>query len=108
LDVLHLSEEPVDLVGSYANSDAQGLPTRLSVEYDALDGNQQTSSTWSCSAPGTLINTNTIEEFKNRDKVEILRKKSTRLWEAITSGDAIKNPSVLASFLMFTFADLKK
>ncbi|XP_068224634.1 ubiquitin-like modifier-activating enzyme ATG7 isoform X2 [Palaemon carinicauda] len=108
LDVLHLSEEPVDLVGSYANSDAQGLPTRLSVEYDALDGNQQASSTWSCSAPGTLINTNTIEEFKNRDKVEILRKKSTRLWEAITSGDAIKNPSVLASFLMFTFADLKK
>lgn len=108
LDVLHLSEKPVSVVGSYVNSDPQGLPTRLSVEYDALDRNLQTSSSWSCSAPGTLINTNTIEEFKNRDKLEILKEISSQLWNAITSGDAAENPSVLTSFLMFTFADLKK
>nr|QEG53818.1 autophagy 7 [Macrobrachium nipponense] len=108
LDVLHLSEKPVSVVGSYVNSDPQGLPTRLSVEYDALDRNLQTSSSWSCSAPGTLINTNTIEEFKNRDKLVILKEISSQLWNAITSGDAVENPSVLTSFLMFTFADLKK
>lgn len=107
LDVLHLSEEPISLVGSYVNSDASGLPTRLNVEYDALESDRKTSS-WSCLAAGTLINTNTIEEFRNRDKMEMLKASAAVVWDAISTGTALSNPSVLASFLMFTFADLKK
>lgn len=37
LDVIHLSKDPIPVTGNYVNSDAAGLPTRLSVEYDALE-----------------------------------------------------------------------
>lgn len=107
LDVLHLSEDAIPITGYYVNSDAPGLPSRLGVEYDALDKNKSPSK-WSCSAVGTLINTNTVEEFRNRDKQEILKASATVLWDAIISNSALENPSILTSFLMFTFADLKK
>lgn len=107
LDVFHLSEDAVPITGSYVNSDAPGLPSRLSVEYDALDRNRVPSK-WACSAVGTLINTNTVEEFRNRSKQELLKSSASVLWDAIISGSALEKPSVLASFLMFTFADLKK
>lgn len=107
LDVLHLNEDAIPITGSYVNSDAPGLPSRLSVEYDALDRNKP-STKWSCAALGTLINTNTVEEFRNRNKQELLKVSASALWDAITSDSALENPSVLVSFLMFTFADLKK
>ncbi|XP_045104852.1 ubiquitin-like modifier-activating enzyme ATG7 isoform X2 [Portunus trituberculatus] len=107
LDVLQLSEQAVPVMGSYTNTDTPGLPPRLYVEYDALE-RRKTASRWSCHATGTLINTNTIEEFRNRSKQDLLKGSATTLWEAITSGQALQDPSVLASFLMFTFADLKK
>lgn len=37
LDVIHLSKDPIPVTGNYVNSDAAGLPSRLSVEYDALE-----------------------------------------------------------------------
>ncbi|KAK3868936.1 hypothetical protein Pcinc_025714 [Petrolisthes cinctipes] len=106
LDVLQLSEEPVSVYGSYVNTDPPGLPSRLCVEYDAL--NRTEASSKSYSALGTLINTNTVEEFRSRSKPDLLQTSAEQLWAAITSGSALEKPSVLASFLMFTFADLKK
>ncbi|KAG0696853.1 Ubiquitin-like modifier-activating enzyme ATG7 [Chionoecetes opilio] len=107
LDVLQLSEQAVPVAGSYTNSDSPGLPPRLHVEYDALE-RKRAPSKGSCRASGTLINTNTIEEFRNHSKQDLLKASATTLWEAITSGQALQDPSLLASFLMFTFADLKK
>ncbi|KAK7078296.1 Autophagy protein 7 [Halocaridina rubra] len=107
LDVLHLSEEPVAIMGNYVNSDALGLPTRLNIDYDALESNQNPLK-WTCVVPGTLINTNTIEEFKSRDKVEMLKVAATSLWNSMLSEEVLRNPPLLSSFLMFTFADLKK
>ncbi|XP_042213780.1 ubiquitin-like modifier-activating enzyme ATG7 isoform X2 [Homarus americanus] len=107
LDVLHLSEEAVPIAGSYVNSDAPGLPSRLNVEYDALQRDRLPSKL-SCAAVGTLINTNTLEEFRNRTKQELLKTSACGLWDAINSDRALENPSLLSSFLMFTFADLKK
>lgn len=62
------------------------------------------TSSKSYAAVGTLINTNTVEEFRNRSKPDLLRMSAEQLWAAITSGSALEKPSVLASFLMFTFA----
>lgn len=107
LDVLQLSEQAVPVAGSYTNTDSPGLPPRLHVEYNALERNRVPSK-WSWHATGSLINTNTIEEFRNRSKQDLLKTSATSLWEAITSGQALEDPSLLASFLLFTFADLKK
>lgn len=107
LDVIHLSKDPIPVTGNYVNSDAAGLPSRLSVEYDALESNQPVPHL-SFRAVGTLINTNTVEEFRSYDKVELLKSAGASLWEALTSELALENPSLLSSFLMFTFADLKK
>ena len=65
---------------------------------------RKAASRWSCHATGTLINTNTIEEFRNHSKQDLLKSCATTLWEAITSGQALQDPSLLASFLIFTFA----
>nr|QVX20062.1 ATG7 [Eriocheir sinensis] len=107
LDVLQLNDQAVPMAGSFTNSDTPGLPPRLHVEYNALE-RRQVPSSWSCHATGKVINTNTIEEFRNRSKQDLLRESAASLWEAITSGRALEDPSLLASFLLFTFADLKK
>ncbi|CAL4065189.1 unnamed protein product, partial [Meganyctiphanes norvegica] len=55
-------------------------------------------------AVGQLINTNTIEDFRNRDKAQLLKCCAGMVWSAITSGDALDQPSLLNNFLLFTFA----
>lgn len=107
LDVLHLSEAPIPVTGNYVNSDPQGLPARLSVEFDSLDLNPSVP-TGSFTTVGQLINTNTVEDFRNKDKAQLLRCCAGMVWSAITSGDAMDQPSLLNNFLCFTFADLKK
>lgn len=62
----------------------------------------------SCVAPGMLHNTNTIQEFKNIDKRRVLRECAWQnLWLSIHSGQWLQRPSVLASFMLLSFADLK-
>ncbi|KAJ3163130.1 Autophagy protein 7 [Geranomyces michiganensis] len=62
----------------------------------------------SCTSPGILRNTNTIEEFKQLDKTIAFKEITERIWGDITSGAAVTNPSLLTRFLLITFADLKK
>uniref|UniRef100_A0A3Q3ARG7 Ubiquitin-like modifier-activating enzyme ATG7 n=1 Tax=Kryptolebias marmoratus TaxID=37003 RepID=A0A3Q3ARG7_KRYMA len=61
-----------------------------------------------CPAVGTLYNTNTLDAFKNTDKKALLEKEAAEIWDAIQSGAALKNPSILCRFILLTFADLKK
>jgi len=107
LDVLHLSETPIPVVGNYVNSDPQGLPARLSLEFDSCQMNPSVPA-GSFPAVGQLINTNTIEDFRNKDKAVLMKNCAGMVWSAITSGDALEQPSLLNNFLLFTFADLKK
>ncbi|CAO3599637.1 unnamed protein product [Absidia cylindrospora] len=53
---------------------------------------------------GTLINTNTLEQFQFMDKNLLFQQTADKIWQRIQSGDA----SDLCRFLMLTFADLKK
>ncbi|TPX62381.1 hypothetical protein PhCBS80983_g00520 [Powellomyces hirtus] len=59
-------------------------------------------------APGVLYNTNTIEEFKKLDKSAVFAQVADRIWESITSGAAVADPTLLTRFILLTFADLKK
>lgn len=53
---------------------------------------------------GILVNKNTIEEFKNCNKSDILNDAGKTLWENIINGNAIKDPSLLSTFVLLSFA----
>lgn len=58
--------------------------------------------------PGELLNLNTIEEFKDLDKIALLKSEAGRLGCQIKDGSVLENPNLLASFLFLSFSDLKK
>ncbi|XP_067907947.1 ubiquitin-like modifier-activating enzyme ATG7 isoform X2 [Heterodontus francisci] len=107
LNDYRLDESPRNIRGYYYNGDPAGLPTRLTLEFSAFDVNAVTPPRC-CPAFGTLYNTNTLQSFKSIDKKALLEQVGKETWDAIKSGRAIEDPSLLNSFLLLTFADLKK
>ena len=61
-----------------------------------------------CRAEGFIKNVNTIEEFTNTDKSAMIRKAGEQIWDAIRDGTIYSIPSLLSSFKVLSFADLKK
>ncbi|RKF53535.1 Ubiquitin-like modifier-activating enzyme atg7 [Golovinomyces cichoracearum] len=59
-------------------------------------------------AEGKIKNFNTIESFKNADKTAIMRTAAKQIWDAINDSTIFSIPSLLASFTIISFADLKK
>ena len=96
-----LDDAPHDILGYYSQG-VQGTP-RLTVDRTSFE---------SPSAPypviGTLKLTNTVEDFKGLDKMKFLADQASTVLDAIRSGKALKQPSLLVHFSLLTFADLKK
>uniref|UniRef100_A0A3Q3GKL1 Ubiquitin-like modifier-activating enzyme ATG7 n=1 Tax=Labrus bergylta TaxID=56723 RepID=A0A3Q3GKL1_9LABR len=107
LNDYRLDESPKCIKGYYYNGDPLGLPTRLTLEFSAFEVDGPTPARC-CSALGTLYNTNTVDAFKTADKKALLEKEGKEIWDAIQSGAALKDPSILSRFILLTFADLKK
>eukprot|EP00064_Thunnus_orientalis_P019600 superscaffoldBa00004970_g19723 len=107
LNDYRLDESPKCIKGYYYNGDPVGLPTRLTLEFSAFDVDGQTPARC-CPAIGTLYNTNTLDAFKTIDKKALLEKEAKEIWDAIQSGAALKDQSILCRFILLTFADLKK
>ncbi|KAF2676558.1 autophagy-related protein 7 [Lentithecium fluviatile CBS 122367] len=61
-----------------------------------------------CRAEGIIKNCNTIEDYKNLDRTAILERCAQTIWEAIHDGSIYECPSLLSSFTLITFANLKK
>ncbi|KAK2800332.1 Autophagy protein 7 [Emmonsiellopsis sp. PD_5] len=59
-------------------------------------------------AEGMIKNVNTIEEYRNTDKNALLLQTAKTIWDAINDGTIYSCPSLLASFMVLSFADLKK
>ncbi|PSN61391.1 autophagy-related protein 7 [Corynespora cassiicola Philippines] len=59
-------------------------------------------------AEGIIKNCNTIEDYKNLDRTAVLETCARTIWEAIHDGSIYECPSLLASFTLVTFANLKK
>lgn len=53
---------------------------------------------------GILKNLNTIESFKNCDKISLLNKAGQRLIANILNGTCLEDPRELACFLLLSFA----
>ncbi|XP_034389500.1 ubiquitin-like modifier-activating enzyme ATG7 [Cyclopterus lumpus] len=107
LNDYRLDESPKSIKGYYYNGDPLGLPTRLTLEFSAFEVDGPTPARC-CLATGTLYNTNTLDAFKTTDKKALLEKEAKEIWDAIQSGAALKDPSILCKFILLTFADLKK
>ncbi|KAG7493537.1 hypothetical protein JOB18_011245 [Solea senegalensis] len=107
LNDYRLDESPKFIKGYYYNGDTVGFPTRLTLEFSAFDVDGPTPA-HCCPAVGTLYNTNTLDAFKTTDKKALLEKEAKEIWDAIQSGAALKDPSILCRFILLTFADLKK
>ncbi|KAG7899002.1 hypothetical protein KL935_004010 [Ogataea polymorpha] len=57
---------------------------------------------------GEITNVNTLEEFKSQSKLEFLTRAGGKIIDSIKNKAALQNPSLLAHFAVFSFADLKK
>ncbi|KAG6008707.1 Autophagy protein 7 [Claviceps maximensis] len=57
---------------------------------------------------GIIKNVNTLEDFKNMDKAAMIKTAGRQIWDAINDGTIYSVPSLLSSFVMLSYADLKK
>ncbi|KAK2733463.1 Autophagy protein 7 [Myotisia sp. PD_48] len=59
-------------------------------------------------AEGIIKNVNRFDEYLNADKSALLNQAGKTIWDAINDGSIYSCPSLLASFIVLSFADLKK
>ncbi|KAK9323256.1 hypothetical protein V1517DRAFT_321125 [Lipomyces orientalis] len=102
------SEKP--LIGLYSipvstSASSSGI---ITLDGDSFDETASRISDIDCIANGTLLNLNTIEEFKHFDKNRLIHDEGKKMIQAIKDGDVIKMPSILSSFYLISFSDLKK
>lgn len=111
LEVLGLEDAPIDVHGYYESRHQNpGLPSLMNVDREAFDMSKCAGHQWSVHASiGSVYVHNTMESFKNLDKVEFLNvKEGHQLLESIQSGVALNDPRNLSRFVVHLYADLKK
>lgn len=108
LDVDKLNENNRPIWGYYSNLNLNKCKTSLfevdSTSFNAHYSNQKVY----IPVHGILLNKNTIEQFKECDKNSLVQIEGKKLWEYIKSGNLLADPFRLNSFLVLSFADLKK
>ncbi|KAJ3275277.1 hypothetical protein HDV01_001004 [Terramyces sp. JEL0728] len=110
IDLYRLDDSDKEIFGYYrggerANDSVSALPARLFVSSGSFDKEQVA---FAVNSPGTLKNTNTLNEFKDLDKNAFLKQVASQIWDAIKTRSVIDNPQLLVQFGLITFADLKK
>ncbi|KIK68841.1 hypothetical protein GYMLUDRAFT_34831 [Collybiopsis luxurians FD-317 M1] len=116
LDVLKLSDAHVDITATYRVGrlieDREGGPGAfvgvggsLAVEEESFGQGPSSLTMGSAVAKGVVKNYNTIEEFKVADKSKLFNESADKIW---TSIQTTRSTTLLNSFLLITFADLKK
>ncbi|XP_050304450.1 ubiquitin-like modifier-activating enzyme ATG7 [Anthonomus grandis grandis] len=79
------------------------------LEVDSTSFNESfTSQNMYIPFKGKIFNKNTIENFKECNKMDLLNAEGINIWDKIVSGEALKKPFILNSFIILSFADLKK
>ncbi|KAI1625315.1 autophagy-like protein 7 [Exophiala viscosa] len=103
-----LDDSARKLLGLYEvrPADAKEHSCRIQVHSNALTNDDVLAGYYR--AEGMIKNVNTIEEYRNLDKLEMIQQAGRTIWDAINDGTIYSCPSLLASFLVLSFADLKK
>ncbi|XP_023003288.1 ubiquitin-like modifier-activating enzyme atg7 [Cucurbita maxima] len=117
LNELGIDDSPIPITGFFAPCAHSQVSNHLTLLSESLASEVSSESSAPlttkgnrnrCSVPGILYNTNTVESFHALDKLSLLKSEAKKIWEDILSGKAIEDSSVLARFLLISFADLKK
>lgn len=104
VDVIKLSDKPETIHGYYTN--VRSISHILEVDYSSF--NSEFSPTKNCyPVKGTLYIKNTIEDFKECKKDELINIEGNKLVEDIKNGIVLKDPRLLVRFLLLSFADVK-
>ncbi|CEP09205.1 hypothetical protein [Parasitella parasitica] len=115
LNILKLSSESQVIQGYYTHAitatneenETLSIPSRFHIPAEGLEEDSHVKMGY-YSCKGTLVNTNTIEEFRTIDKNQLFQQVTEKIQHAVHTGQALRNPNELGSFLLLTFADLKK
>lgn len=100
--------------GSRFSTTPTSAPTSTSTSSAAIAQQPDATTTTTrpppnyCLAPGTIRNLNTVESYRALDRAHLLRESARQIWTAICSKSIYSNPSLLCSFTVISFADLKK
>ncbi|RJE19479.1 hypothetical protein PHISCL_08183 [Aspergillus sclerotialis] len=103
-----LDDSPHHILGLYEirPTDPPNVSCRVQVHGNALTNDKAPTGYYR--AEGTIRNVNTIEEYRSIDKAKLLEQAGKTIWDAISDGSIYSCPSRLASFIVLSFADLKK
>ncbi|KAJ6634983.1 Ubiquitin-like modifier-activating enzyme ATG7 [Pseudolycoriella hygida] len=106
LDVDRLNDAEKRIHGQYTNLNSS-IQCINSVDSSSFNENPSESFGYFVSH-GVLYNKNTIEDFKDCDKVSLMNDEGRKIWESIIDGSCIDNPSLFVRFFVLSFADIKK
>ncbi|KAF2747114.1 hypothetical protein M011DRAFT_403194 [Sporormia fimetaria CBS 119925] len=87
-------------------SDHPSRSSRMQIHPNALTSDETPANYFR--GEGILKNCNTMEDFKKLDRHAVLERAGRTIWEAIHDGSIYECPSLLSSFTLITFANLKK
>ncbi|KXG53925.1 Molybdenum cofactor biosynthesis, MoeB [Penicillium griseofulvum] len=105
-DKLDDSARPVRGLYEIRPSDPEAASCRIQIHGNALTGSEAPAGYYR--ADGMIKNVNTIEEYRNMDRSKLLHQAGQMIWDAIHDGTILSCPSLLCSFVIVSFADLKK
>ncbi|KAJ5101471.1 Molybdenum cofactor biosynthesis MoeB [Penicillium alfredii] len=103
-----LDDSARPLLGLYEirSTDPAAASCRMQIHGNALTSIEAPASYYR--AEGIIKNVNTVEEYRNMDKSQMIHQTGKTIWDAINDGTIYSCPSLLSSFVILSFADLKK
>ncbi|POM67870.1 Autophagy-related protein 7, partial [Phytophthora palmivora] len=116
LDKFQLDDQ-AQITGYYTTGRSVDVPARFTIDESAFpkaegsqqDGRDTDRARYEWKAPGLLINTNTLEAFKKLDKTNLLRDTGEKILDLVIGAEnGGVSINYLNSFVLITFADLKK
>ncbi|SZF04477.1 unnamed protein product [Blumeria hordei] len=107
IDVDRLDDSPRPVLGLYQHrmTISSDVSCRMQILGDALTS--EVVPAGHIRAEGKIKNLNTFEDFKNVDKASIMNTAAKQIWDAINDGSIYTVPSLLSSFTIISYADLK-
>ncbi|RMZ92029.1 hypothetical protein DV736_g746, partial [Chaetothyriales sp. CBS 134916] len=103
-----LDDSARKLLGLYEirPSDAIDHSCRMQIHGNALAADDSPAGFYR--AEGMIQNFNTFEDYRKVDYSSTLKQAGRKIWDAINDGTILSSPSLLASFSVISYADLKK
>lgn len=110
LNELRLSEEPIPARGHYRANTHEGVASPLNLTADAfdVDAGGTTGGGSRIAMRGEIHLVNTLEKMKTFDRAGVAARAAERVRQSIASGAADADPSLLNTFAVVCFADLKR